>query len=149
MTRPRTTDRAIVPLLRRLREALGLTVGEAGRAHGWSAATWHAEELRRERRISPALLDSLVRAAEKKRARALLETKMDPHWAKGGTGPACFVKGDSLDGDDVCICVGRRATPDDACVCKVDPSARVKPGQHPICVGCGAEVYDPGEKGGA
>ncbi len=81
MTRPRTTDRALVPLLRRLREALGLTAGEAGRAHGWSAATWRSEELRRERRISPALLDSLVRAAEAKRVRALLETKVELHGA--------------------------------------------------------------------
>jgi len=58
--------------------------------------------------------------------------------------PTCFVKGDSLDGDDVCSCHelhGAIATPDDACICTTDPSATVKPGEHPICVNCGAEVY--------
>jgi len=55
--------------------------------------------------------------------------------------PACFVKGDSIDGDDHCECVGDDATPDDACACKVDPMVHLRPGEHPICGGCGAEVY--------
>lgn len=65
---------------------------------------------------------------------------------------SCFVKGDSLDGDDVCECNGDDATPDDACTCVTDPGETVKPGEYPICVNCGAEVYDHAEcdeEGGA
>lgn len=72
---------------------------------------------------------------------------------KGGAHvPSCFMKGDSLDGDDVCECNGDDATSDDACTCVTTPGATVKSGEHPICVNCGAEVYDHAEcatKGGA
>ena len=61
-------QRAHVPLLRRLREAMGVTLGEAARAHGWSAATWCSEELKTSTGpIGRGLLESLAMAAEAKR----------------------------------------------------------------------------------
>lgn len=64
-------QRALVPLLRRLREALGLTMGEAAREHGWSAATWCAEELKTSTGpIGRGLLETLAMAAERKATRA-------------------------------------------------------------------------------
>ena len=64
-------QRALVPLLRRIREAMGLTMGEAAREHGWSVATWCAEELKTGTGpIGRGLLETLAMAAERKATRA-------------------------------------------------------------------------------
>lgn len=55
------------PLLRRLREALGLSMGDAARAHGWSVPAWCARELREDAPIDRETIETLVAAAKRKR----------------------------------------------------------------------------------
>jgi len=73
-------ERALVPLLRRLREDMGVTMGEAAREHGWSVATWCAEELRTSTGpIGRGLLESLAKAAERKAAKTRARAQRDRH----------------------------------------------------------------------
>lgn len=58
--------RANTSLLRRMRERLGLTMGEAARAHGMPVAAWCNLEIVSGMSIELDIIETLVTAAEDK-----------------------------------------------------------------------------------